>query len=85
MHLQFFLHFLDLSRYMDSCVPENGMNILIYTLSLDLFSNSFWQYFLNPKVAKEPVPMQLELIAKDILVPLLAVFHQFVEKVAFFH
>ncbi|KAF3456470.1 hypothetical protein FNV43_RR01120 [Rhamnella rubrinervis] len=39
-----------------------------------------FQYFLNPKVAKEPVPMQLELIAKDILVPLLAVFHQFIKK-----
>ncbi|CAN6548395.1 unnamed protein product [Malus baccata var. baccata] len=39
-----------------------------------------FQYFLNPKVAKEPIPPQLELIAKDILVPLLIVFHQFVEK-----
>lgn len=47
-------------------------------------SNCFWQYFLNPKVAKEPIPPQLELIAKDILVPLLIVFHQFVEKVVFF-
>jgi len=36
---------------------------------------------LNPKVAKEPVPPQLELISKEVLVPLLAVFHQFVEKV----
>ncbi|BBG94282.1 ARM repeat superfamily protein [Prunus dulcis] len=40
-----------------------------------------FQYFLNPKVAKEPIPPQLELIAKDILVPLLTAFHQFVEKV----
>ncbi|RZC04328.1 Importin beta-like SAD2-like isoform B [Glycine soja] len=39
-----------------------------------------FQYFLNPKVAKEPVPPQLELISKEVLVPLLAVFHQFVEK-----
>ncbi|XP_020226880.1 importin beta-like SAD2 [Cajanus cajan] len=39
-----------------------------------------FQYFLNPKVAKEPVPPQLELISKEILVPLLTVFHQFVEK-----
>ncbi|KAK7264768.1 hypothetical protein RJT34_32378 [Clitoria ternatea] len=39
-----------------------------------------FQYFLNPKVAKEPVPPQLELIAKEILVPLLAFFHQFVGK-----
>ena len=40
-----------------------------------------WQYFLDPKVAKEPVPLQLEQIAKEILVPLLPLFHQFVEKV----
>ncbi|XP_077240476.1 ARM repeat superfamily protein isoform X2 [Tasmannia lanceolata] len=39
-----------------------------------------FQYFLNPKLAKEPVPQQLELIAKDILVPLLAAFHHLLEK-----
>ncbi|XP_028786891.1 importin beta-like SAD2 homolog isoform X2 [Neltuma alba] len=39
-----------------------------------------FQYFLNPKVAKEPVPPQLELIAAEILVPLLEFFHQFVKK-----
>lgn len=39
-----------------------------------------FQYFLNPKVAKEPVPPQLELIAKEILSPLLTVFHHLVEK-----
>ncbi|XP_057992891.1 uncharacterized protein LOC110632928 isoform X2 [Hevea brasiliensis] len=39
-----------------------------------------FQYFLNPKVAKEPVPPQLELIAKEILVSLLAVFHHLLEK-----
>ncbi|KAJ8766467.1 hypothetical protein K2173_022526 [Erythroxylum novogranatense] len=44
-----------------------------------------FQYFLNPKVAKEPVPPQLELIAKDILIPMLAVFHQLVEKVLSTH
>ncbi|XP_024986626.1 importin beta-like SAD2 [Cynara cardunculus var. scolymus] len=38
-----------------------------------------FQYFLNPKVAKEPVPSQLELIAQEILVPLITVFHQRVE------
>ncbi|KAL4333456.1 hypothetical protein GQ457_07G003850 [Hibiscus cannabinus] len=42
------------------------------------------QYFLNPKVAKEPVPPQLELIAKEILAPLLTMFHHLVEKVIFF-
>ncbi|XP_020573467.1 uncharacterized protein LOC110019929 isoform X4 [Phalaenopsis equestris] len=39
-----------------------------------------FQYFLNPKVPKEPVPSQLELIAEDILVPLQATFHLFVDK-----
>ncbi|GAV71639.1 hypothetical protein CFOL_v3_15129 [Cephalotus follicularis] len=39
-----------------------------------------FQYFLNPEVAKEPVPPQLELIAKEILVPLLAVFNNLVAK-----
>ncbi|KAJ6797947.1 importin beta-like SAD2-like protein isoform X1 [Iris pallida] len=37
-------------------------------------------YFLNPTVPKEAVQSQLELIAKDILVPLLAMFHHFVDK-----
>ncbi|GMH18258.1 hypothetical protein Nepgr_020099 [Nepenthes gracilis] len=39
-----------------------------------------FQYFLNPKIAREPVPPQLEQIADKILVPLLAVFHSVVEK-----
>ncbi|KAL7178394.1 hypothetical protein ACSBR2_031525 [Camellia fascicularis] len=39
-----------------------------------------FQYFLNPKVAKEPVPPQLDLIAQEILVPLFDVFHQCVQK-----
>ncbi|KAL2534882.1 ARM repeat superfamily protein [Abeliophyllum distichum] len=39
-----------------------------------------FRYFLNPKLVKEPVPPQLELIAKELLVPLLAVFHHQVEK-----
>nr|GEW17502.1 importin beta-like SAD2 homolog [Tanacetum cinerariifolium] len=38
-----------------------------------------FQYFLNPKLAKEPVPPQLDLIAQEIIVPLISVFHQFVE------
>ncbi|XP_059280861.1 importin beta-like SAD2 homolog isoform X2 [Lycium ferocissimum] len=41
-----------------------------------------FQYFLNPKLAKEPVPPQLELITRDIIVPLLAVFHLCIEKVS---
>nr|XP_019702618.1 importin beta-like SAD2 isoform X2 [Elaeis guineensis] len=39
-----------------------------------------FQYFMNPKVPKEPVPSQLELIAKDILVPLQATFRHFIDK-----
>ncbi|KAI3821597.1 hypothetical protein L1987_09166 [Smallanthus sonchifolius] len=38
-----------------------------------------FQYFLNPKLAKEPVPPQLGLIAQEILVPMISLFHQFVE------
>ncbi|KAG2564198.1 hypothetical protein PVAP13_8KG390800 [Panicum virgatum] len=40
-----------------------------------------FQYFLNPKVAKEPVPQQLEQIAAEILVPLQVTFHHFADKV----
>ncbi|KAK6930334.1 Importin-beta, N-terminal domain [Dillenia turbinata] len=39
-----------------------------------------FQYFLNPKVANEPVPPQLEILSSEILVPLQAAFHQLVEK-----
>ncbi|KAF5464846.1 hypothetical protein F2P56_014895 [Juglans regia] len=44
-----------------------------------------FQYFLNSKVAKEPVPPQLEQIAKEVLVPLIAVFHHLVEKALAIH
>ncbi|KAF0896635.1 hypothetical protein E2562_026750 [Oryza meyeriana var. granulata] len=40
-----------------------------------------FQYFLNPKVAKEPVPLQLEQIASEILVPLQVTFHHIADKV----
>lgn len=40
-----------------------------------------FQYFLNPKVVKEPVPEQLEQIAAEILVPLQVTFHHFTDKV----
>ncbi|XP_066392007.1 uncharacterized protein [Miscanthus floridulus] len=40
-----------------------------------------FQYFLNPKVTKEPVPQQLEQIAAEILVPLQVTFHHFSDKV----
>ena len=39
------------------------------------------QYFMNPKVVKEPVPEQLEHIAAEILVPLQVTFNHFVDKV----
>ncbi|XP_064999470.1 uncharacterized protein LOC135633656 isoform X2 [Musa acuminata AAA Group] len=39
-----------------------------------------FQYFLNPKVRNESVPVQLEIIAQEILVPLQATFHDFVNK-----
>ncbi|XP_057871628.2 uncharacterized protein LOC131078011 isoform X2 [Cryptomeria japonica] len=42
-----------------------------------------FQYFMNPKVAKEPVPVQLELIAEEILVPLCRIFHHFVQAEQF--
>ena len=58
--------------------------ILFMVFLVTQTSNFFLQYFLNPKVAKEPVPPQLELIAKEILVPLLALFHHLVEKVVIF-
>ena len=58
--------------------------ILFMVFLVTQTSNYFLQYFLNPKVAKEPVPPQLELIAKEILVPLLALFHHLVEKVVSF-
>lgn len=42
------------------------------------------QYFLQPKLAKEPVPQQLEGITKEILVPLVSVLHRLIDKVIVF-
>lgn len=39
------------------------------------------QHFLNPTLPKEPVPEQLEQVASEILAPLQATFHHFVDKV----
>lgn len=39
------------------------------------------QYFLNPTVAHEPVPEQLELIANELLSPLHGIFHHLVQQV----
>ncbi|CAN8270232.1 unnamed protein product [Cochlearia groenlandica] len=39
-----------------------------------------FQYFLQPKLVKEPVPQQLETITKEILVPLVSVFHRLTGK-----
>ncbi|KAJ6851805.1 importin beta-like SAD2-like protein isoform X1 [Iris pallida] len=58
------------------CPQWNTINALIVLQTLI----KPFQYFLNPTVPKEVVPSQLELIAKDILVPLLGTFHHFVDK-----
>ncbi|KAF8089450.1 hypothetical protein N665_0505s0002 [Sinapis alba] len=39
-----------------------------------------FQYFLQPKLVKEPVPQQLESITNEILVPLSSVFHRLIDK-----
>ncbi|XP_024522406.1 uncharacterized protein LOC9646477 [Selaginella moellendorffii] len=39
-----------------------------------------FQYFLDPTVAREPVPPLLELISSDLLVPLHGFFHHLVEQ-----
>ncbi|KAM0046778.1 putative armadillo-like helical protein [Helianthus debilis subsp. tardiflorus] len=44
-----------------------------------------FQYFLNPKLAKEPVPPQLELITQEILVPVVSLLHQFVQHLCIQH
>jgi len=62
----------------------DGGSILIGSIFLFLFLFLIYfilQYFLNPKVAKEPVPQQLEQIAAEILVPLQVTFHHFADKV----
>lgn len=41
------------------------------------------QYFLDAKLAEEPVPPQLEQLAVHILVPLIFTLHSFVDKVLF--
>ncbi|BBN00117.1 hypothetical protein MPTK1_1g26560 [Marchantia polymorpha subsp. ruderalis] len=41
-----------------------------------------FQYFMDPTVAREPVPEQLELIGKELLVPLHSIFHHLVQQVA---
>ncbi|KAG6548714.1 hypothetical protein Mapa_009869 [Marchantia paleacea] len=40
-----------------------------------------FQYFMDPTVAREPVPDQLELIGKELLVPLHSIFHHLVQQV----
>jgi hypothetical protein len=41
-----------------------------------------FQYFVDPTVAREPAPEQLELISKELLAPLQAIFHHLVQEVA---
>jgi hypothetical protein len=59
------------------------------SISIFLFWHWVWrgrwaglQYFLNPTVAHEPVPEQLELIAKELLAPLHGIFHHLVQQVS---
>ncbi|KAL4296077.1 hypothetical protein GQ457_12G013020 [Hibiscus cannabinus] len=62
---------------------SNGVNSEWSTINALMVLHALvrpFQYFLNPKVAKEPIPPQLELIAKEILAPLLTLFHHLVEK-----
>ncbi|KAL5849056.1 hypothetical protein ACOSQ4_007069 [Xanthoceras sorbifolium] len=72
------------SAIQNSNLINNGANCGWNTVNALMVLHAIirpFQYFLNPKVAKEPVPPQLQLISKEILVPILAVFSQFVEKV----
>lgn len=39
---------------------------------------------MDPTVAREPVPEQLELISKDLLAPLHGIFHHLVQQVIFY-
>ncbi|KAG0600495.1 hypothetical protein M758_11G038800 [Ceratodon purpureus] len=41
-----------------------------------------YKYFMDPTVAREPVPEQLELISKELLAPLQGIFHHLVQQVA---
>lgn len=40
---------------------------------------------MDPTVAREPVPDQLELISKELLTPLHPIFHHLVQQVSEFH
>lgn len=41
-----------------------------------------YKYFMDPTVAREPVPEQLELVCKELLAPLQGIFHHLVQQVA---
>ncbi|WCJ23225.1 ARM repeat superfamily protein [Euphorbia peplus] len=76
------------SAIWNSNLVNNGANCGCNTINaltvLHALTRPF-QYFLNPKAAKEPVPPQLELVTKEILVPMLAVFNHLIEKVLSTH
>ncbi|XP_044500110.1 importin beta-like SAD2 homolog isoform X2 [Mangifera indica] len=68
----------------NSNLINNGANCRWNTVNALIVLHALvrpFQYFLNPKLAKEPVPPQLEFIAKEIIVPMLALFPCFIEKV----
>ncbi|KAG0569597.1 hypothetical protein KC19_6G101400 [Ceratodon purpureus] len=59
----------------------SDMKTLNCLLGLQTITKPF-QYFLNPTMAREPVPENLELITKELLVPLHGLFHELVQQVA---
>ncbi|XP_073393290.1 uncharacterized protein [Physcomitrium patens] len=59
----------------------SDMKALNCLLGLQIITKPF-QYFLNPTMASEPVPEQLETISKELLVPFHGTFHQLVQQVA---
>ncbi|XP_065863906.1 importin beta-like SAD2 homolog [Euphorbia lathyris] len=76
------------SAIWNSNLINNGANCECNTINALTVLHALirpFQYFLNPKVPKEPVPPQLELITKEILVPMLTVFNHLIQKVLSIH
>ncbi|KAJ7567515.1 hypothetical protein O6H91_02G151300 [Diphasiastrum complanatum] len=58
---------------------SSQLKILNVLMAVQTIAKPF-QYFVDPTVAREPVPEQLELISKGLIVPLHEMFHQLVEQ-----
>ncbi|EFJ18902.1 hypothetical protein SELMODRAFT_112168 [Selaginella moellendorffii] len=69
----------DLVADVSTAPPYKTLNAL---LAIQAITKPF-QYFLDPTVAREPVPPLLELISRDLLVPLHGFFHHLVEQKGF--